>query len=62
MTKMLWKIHFQSRKYAGDHDDITVIASNVKIAINRACKRRDIDIPDKNKLPAIVVVELLGEC
>ena len=38
MKIKLWKVHFQSPKYSGDYEDVTVQAPNARCAIDRACK------------------------
>jgi len=34
----LWKVHFQSQKYSGEYEYVTVNAPNPKCAIDRASK------------------------
>jgi len=34
----LWKVSFQSKKYSGEYEDVTVHAPNPKCAIDRASK------------------------
>lgn len=62
MKLKLWRIHYQSPYYSGDHENVTVHAPNVKCAIDRANKIVSIYRlnNDTSKTKAIENIELIG--
>lgn len=39
MKAKLWQVKFQSKKYSGEHPEVTVNASNACMAIHKALKK-----------------------
>lgn len=56
----LWQVYFQSKKYHGERNEITVNARNINEAINRAIKNITKQGSVANKRSEIEKVELLA--
>ena len=55
----LWKVHFQSLKYSGEYEDVTVSAPNARCAIDRACKITYVG-NKRDKRKSVESVDLIG--